>query len=160
MSKLPDDICLRIAHEKRGEVWEMNKLMETIQFEVEAWETNEATKVSMGRVLSSRAVKWSANATASALVVGNHNIQCVYWKGNHFSASCKSILLKEGQCFVYLKSNHRAQNCDLDKKCRICSRRHHQSLCEGNSRSAASGQGNESKNETSSPTNCSNCGEQ
>lgn len=161
MSKLPGDIRLRIARENRGEVWEMDKLMETIQLEVEAREASEATKVSMGRVSSSRAVERSANATASALVVGNHNIQCVYCKGNHFSASCnsvksvmerRSVLLKEGRCFVCLKSNHRAQNCDSDKKCRRCGRRHHQSLCEGNYGSTGSGPGNDSKNETSTNT--------
>ena len=31
MSKLPNDLQLRIAWENRGEVWEMNKLMETIK---------------------------------------------------------------------------------------------------------------------------------
>ena len=91
MSKLPGDIRLRIARENRGEVWEMDKLMETIQFEVEAREASEATKVNMGRVSSSRVVERSANATASALVVGNHNIQCVYCKGNFY---CKGEVLR------------------------------------------------------------------
>ena len=38
--------------------------------------------------------------------------------------------MKEGRCFVCLKTNHRGQNCDSSKKCRRCGKCHHQSLCE------------------------------
>ena len=160
MSKLPNEIRLRVARENKDEVWELSQLMEIIRVEVEAREASESTKVTLSK-LTNQPSGGSTDSTASSLVVGNHNIQCVYCKQNHFSASCssvknvvdrKSILLKEGRCFVCLKTNHRAQNCDSNKKCRRCGRRHHQSLCEVNNRSPGGGQGAESKKETSTNT--------
>lgn len=160
MSKLPNEIRLRVARENKDGVWELSRLMETIRVEVEAREASESTKVTLSK-LTNQSSGGSADSTASSLVVGNHDIQCVYCKQNHFSASCgsvknvtdrKSILLKEGRCFVCLKTNHRAQNCDSNKKCRRCGRRHHQSLCKVNNRSPGGGQGAESKKETSTNT--------
>ena len=137
MSKLPSEIRLRVARENNEGVWELSQLMETICVEVKAREASESTKVTMGRSLPP-ASGGLADTTASSLVVGNHNIQCVYCKQNHFSASCNSVkgaqdrkaVLKEGRYFVCLKTNHRAQNCDSSKKCQRCGKRHHQSLCE------------------------------
>ena len=72
-------------------------------------------------------------------MAGSQNLQCVYCKGSHFSASChvaktveerKAILICDDRCFVCLKLHHRAQNCDSNKKYRKCNRWHHQSLCD------------------------------
>ena len=93
----------------------------------------------MVKMSSSRGNTSNPNPTANALVAGSQNIQCVYCKGNHFSASYqvvktveerKVILIRDGRCFVCLKPQHCAQNCDSNKKCRKCNRRHHQSLCD------------------------------
>ena len=132
MSKLPSEIQLRVARENNEGVWELSQLMETICVEVKAREASESTKVTMGRSLPP-ASGGLADTTASSLVVGNHKIQCVYCKQNHFSASCDSVkgaqdrkaVLKEGRYFVCLKTNHRAQNCDSSKKCRRYGKRHH-----------------------------------
>lgn len=119
MSKLPSDIRLRIACENRGEGWEMDRLMETIKSEV-------AAKVSTVQMSSSRVNVRNLNSTASALVAGSQNIRFVYCKGIYFSASCqviktveerKAILISNGCCLVCLKPQHRAQNCDSNKKC-------------------------------------------
>ena len=129
MSKLPNDLRLRIARENRGEVWEMKKLMETIKSEVEAREASEAVKVNMVKMTSVRGNTRNPSSTANALVAGSQNIQCAYCKGNHFSASCqvvktveerKAILIRDGRCFVCLRPQHHAQNCDSNKKCRKC----------------------------------------
>ena len=162
MAKLPSDVRLRIARENREEVWEMRKLMETIKSKVEAREASEAAKVSVVKMSSTRGNTRTPNSTANALVAESRNIQCVYCKGNHFSASCqvvktveerKAILIRDGRCFVCLKPQHRAQNCDLNKKCRKCNRRHHQSLC--NQSKKTNTENSEDQREVSS-TNTSN----
>ena len=105
--------------------------METIKSEVEAREASEAAKVSMVKMSSCRGNARTPNSTAYALVAESRDIQCVYCKGNHFSASCqvvksvegrKAILIRDGRCFVCLKPQHRAQDCDSNKKCRNCNR--------------------------------------
>ena len=72
-------------------------------------------------------------------MAGSQNpIQCVYCKGNYYSAPCeavktmeerRAILIRDGRCFVCLKHRHRAQNCESNKKCRKYNHKHHQSLC-------------------------------
>lgn len=66
-------------------------------------------------------------------------IQCVYYKAEHFSASCEkvntasakvAVLKREGRCFLCLSSGHRASECSVNRRCRMCGRKHHQSLCE------------------------------
>jgi len=55
---------------------------------------------------------------------GSQNLQCIYCKGNHFSASCqvaknvkehKAVLRCDGRCFICLKLNHMAKDCDSKK---------------------------------------------
>ena len=76
--------------------------------------------------------------TAGTFVTNGVGIQCVYCKGQHYSASCdkvqdvkarKDILLKSGRCFNYLKDNHKLKECRSPKTCRRCHQRHHQSIC-------------------------------
>ena len=80
----------------------------------------------------------SLNSTASSLVANNFKISCVYCKGPHYSASCdkvrevkarKDILIKTGRCFNCLRTNHKTKECLSTKTCRICHKRHHQSIC-------------------------------
>ena len=42
----------------------------------------------------------------------------------------KGILLRSGQCFNCLKTNHKSQDCGSTRICRHCNRKHHQSICE------------------------------
>ncbi|XP_053389951.1 uncharacterized protein LOC128552902 [Mercenaria mercenaria] len=67
---------------------------------------------------------------------------CVYCKGEHSSTNCVKIkdheqrlnILKEKQlCFNCLRS-HKVSECRSKFNCMICSRRHHTSLCEEESR--------------------------
>ena len=107
MLKLPNELRLHIACENWGEVWEMEKLMEIIKFEVEGWEASEATRVSLGKTSSSKVAIRNSHLTASALMTGSQNLQCVYCRGSHFSTSChvaktveerKAILIRDGHC--------------------------------------------------------------
>ena len=52
MSKLPNDIRLRIARETTSEVWKMDELLEVIKAEVEAREASEGTKLGPQQLLN------------------------------------------------------------------------------------------------------------
>ena len=78
--------------------------------------------------------------TAGTFIAQGVGIQCVYCKGQHYSASCdkvqdvkarKNLLLKSGRCFNCLKGNHKLRECRSPKTCRNCHQRHHQSICSG-----------------------------
>ena len=71
MSKLPGDIRLRIARENRGEVWKMDRLMQSIHVKVEAQESSNSTKVNVGKSFQQQGSASSSHSTASAFVVGN-----------------------------------------------------------------------------------------
>ena len=78
-------------------------------------------------------------STSSALFTGSQIPKCVYCEGEHYSSSCqvvkdlkerRAILMRGGRCFVCLKPQHRAKDCDPNKNCRRCHKRQHQSLCD------------------------------
>ena len=69
---------------------------------------------------------------------GSFKVRCAFCHELHYSASCEKVtdrdsrlkLLRDSnRCFVCLKIGHRANMCDITKKCRHCSGRHHQSIC-------------------------------
>jgi len=78
-------------------------------------------------------------STGSALVANNYKVHCVHCNGEHLSAACSAvtnvrdhedILLKAGRCFNCLRTKHKSKECDSQRTCRHCHRRHHQSICE------------------------------
>ena len=50
MSKFPNEICLRVAHETNKDVWDIDELLQIIRQEVETRETSEGTRVNPNRV--------------------------------------------------------------------------------------------------------------
>ena len=136
MSKLPDEVHLRIARENRDETWEIN--LDTILKEVEAREASEGAKILTPRpALPPRTSHNGYGSTASSFITNTHNIK--YCGEIHYSAACKKVtsikerkeMLKHlGRCFNCLKPNHRARDCDSRRNCRYCHHRYHQSLCE------------------------------
>ena len=80
------------------------------------------------------------STTASLLASGarpEHGT-CCYCEQGHQSAHCmkvtdieekKSILMKNGRCFVCLKRNHKARECHSSLRCSACGRQHHISIC-------------------------------
>ncbi|XP_028407174.1 uncharacterized protein LOC114529561 [Dendronephthya gigantea] len=139
MDELPSDIKLQIARKATGEVWQIEELLKTIRIEVEAREASDASKIHKDNsgVHSHRAPK--PPGTTNSLVANESKIRCVYCNGEHYSASCESvvnakerkdILRKSGRCFVCLKTNHMSRNCNSPRNCRHCNNKHHQSICE------------------------------
>jgi len=139
MSKLPEEVSLRIAREIEDEVWNIGDVMKVVQSEVEAREATVNTKLKT--TTSSVHVKQDHGGhsrTIGAFVSQSQRIRCVYCNAPHYSASCekvrdvkerKDILIKTGRCFNCLKANHKTRECLNTKTCRLCHQRHHQSIC-------------------------------
>jgi len=122
MTKLPHNIRLQIARLTKRDVWVMDELLEVIKNEVEAREMSESMKIFESKPLDHQ--KRLPPPTAAALLVQEdkpkRKMQCVYCKGEHFSASCEKVnsvstrvevLKREGRCFLCLSSGHRVSEC-------------------------------------------------
>ena len=143
MTKLPQDLRLRIARETDKEVWQIDELMTVIKKEVEAREATEFVKLHQPKPPVGSRSPFPSTPTAAALVTSGSSVRCVYCKESHYSASClkfrtpqerRAILVRTGRCFNCLKNNHKCRECESPKTCRYCNRRHHQSICDrGNS---------------------------
>ena len=142
MTKVSNDIRLRIAREIKSDIWKLDKLMNNIREEVEACETSKGGKItefkSPGSFGQNR-VSTNRSPSASALVSTEIHIQCAYCGAPHYSASCdkvvsprdrRDVLLKAGKCFNCLRSNHKVKNCRNKHSCRNCQGRYHHSICE------------------------------
>jgi hypothetical protein len=137
LDKLPSEIKLQVARKATGEIWEINELLMTIQAEVEAREASDASKVHNASSSSSKTQRPAG--TTNALFSNDGKIRCVYCQGEHYSASCQTIvnakdrkdaLKKAGRCFICLNPNHMSRDCKSTRNCRHCNNKHHQSICE------------------------------
>ena len=146
MSKLPSEIRLQVARKATSDVWQIEELLKTIKFEVEAREMSETTRSSEKVHNNKDKSNTNRTSTAGAFVVtrddkdgaSNFKVRCAYCQELHYSASCEKvndkdtrvkILRDSKRCFVCLRKGHQASKCDSTKKCRHCSGRHHQSIC-------------------------------
>ena len=136
MTKLPQNLRLRIARETDKEVWQIDELMTVIKKEVEAREATEFVKLHQPKLPVGARSPFPSTPTAAALVTSGSSVRCVYCKESHYSASClkfrtpqehRAILVRTGRCFNCLKTNHKCRECESPKTCRYCNRRHHQS---------------------------------
>ena len=167
MAKLPSEVRLQIARITTNDVWKVEELLNIIKGEVEAREISDSMRANERK--PEPAYYRNNSSTASALTVRDSTSggrACVYCKGEHYSASCekvtsiqarKEILKKKGRCFLCLASGHRVSQCNPNKKCRRCQRRHHQSICEAAvSNSNANASNSNASNTNGNHTNASN----
>ena len=141
MNKLPQDLRILISRDIKNDNWDLDRLLELLEAEVEAREratSNSSAGSSnlhrnpqpklQGRQLPSGAV----------LQTGGSTISCTYCQGPHTSNSCqtvsnvtarKDILRKGGRCFLCLKKNHLCRDCNSKTQCFKCRGRHHISIC-------------------------------
>ena len=91
LSKLPDDLRLRIAREVKQEVWKIETIMEIVKAEVEAREASEGVKINPQRNQNTGFNQRShaSHHTASSLYAGSKRVQCAFCNEEHFSASCQ-----------------------------------------------------------------------
>jgi hypothetical protein len=132
MNKLPGEIRLVIARELNDEHWEVDKLMEIIDKEVDARER------SIGQQLM-RKTPHKSLPTGAVLVTSNSRpTGCVYCGGDHQSDQCtvitepqprKETLRKAGRCYVCLRKYHTSRNCRSKSRCTHCNGRHHSTIC-------------------------------
>jgi len=94
MTKLPNDLCLRIARETDKQVWEIKELLAIIKKEVEAREDTEYVKMHQAKGPNQNKgprMPPQLTPTASALVASGSSVRCVYCNDCHYSASCGKI---------------------------------------------------------------------
>ncbi|KAL5474082.1 hypothetical protein EMCRGX_G028656 [Ephydatia muelleri] len=135
--KIPQELCLIISREVPQDKWEFEAILKIIEREVEARE--RAVDSSVAKKPNAR------NSTTSSLLASGAKFEhgtCCYCEQDHQPSHCmrvtdieekKSILMKNGRCFVCLKRNHRARECRSSLRCSACGRRHHISICSGSS---------------------------
>ena len=165
MTKFPSEIRLRIARELGKNAWRITPLLNILKAEVEAREVSDGSTISSMKSSTVQSPRVSSNSTGSALVANSYKVRCAFCGGDHYSAACstvtsvkerRDILLKAGRCFMCLKSKHKSKDCDSQRTCRHCHRRHHQSICEQalptqhNSDSTESSQSGNATNTTNS----------
>ena len=88
-SKLPGDVQLRIVREMKDVVWKIDNLLGVIKQEVEAREACEGTRLKPH--VRQNTTPHTNHSTASTFVTNGVGIQCVYCKGQHYSASCDKV---------------------------------------------------------------------
>ena len=115
-------------------------MLEVIKIEIEVREASERIKTNDNNKPPSPSNRPNYGS-ASALTTRSgesFKLQCVYCKGEHYSASCetiknvrerKDILRQSGRCFNCIRKGHQLKDCPVSKHCRNCNKKHHQSIC-------------------------------
>ena len=141
MSKLPNDLHMRIARESKPEVWKIDELIETLGIEIEVREASEQFKIGKRQKQGENPTRRLPQTTGSTLLSresGEFNVNCAYCNALHYSALClsvtdpakqKEILSQAKRCFNCLRQSHVVKDCQSPKLCRNCGSCHHQSIC-------------------------------
>lgn len=84
--------------------------------------------------------KQHQSTTAALLASQNKELSCTFCLKKHAHKECqevkdpqtrKTLIRKYGRCFKCLAKGHRASNCSVVSKCKLCSAGHHTALCTG-----------------------------
>ena len=150
MEKLPPSMRLIISRAIDQPEWDLDILLKAFDSEIEARErcepigTNPSEFFTPKRPFPSQTNKGKEVPTGATLTNQSEQpVSCTFCKQSHPSASCgtvtdisvrRNILKQQGRCFVCLRRNHLARNCSPSKVCRICSGKHHMSICENANR--------------------------
>ncbi|XP_068707347.1 uncharacterized protein [Montipora foliosa] len=146
MEKIPSELRLVVSRKFGSEEsWNLDALLSALKTELEARERCTAMKTSGANANTPRFEQYRSRSkqphSASALYTGSEEFtqQCVFCKKNHKSINCmtitepkarKTILRRNGRCFVCLKGGHISTNCPSKAKCFNCEGRHHVTICE------------------------------
>ena len=146
MEKIPSELRLIVSRKFGSEgTWNLDAFLNVLKTELEARERCTAMKTSGPSNNTSKFEQYKTRSkqpySASALYTGSEesNSHCVFCKKNHKSINCltvtepktrRTILRRNGRCFVCLKSGHISVNCQSRAKCFNCEGRHHVTICE------------------------------
>ena len=151
MAKIPEDLRLIISPQFCGDNWNLDELLEAFKTELEVRERCASSSVgtsSRTNQVHSSLLKWKGeeaegNPTAAALVSFDRKRNCTHCHKSHPSVRCnnvitdvkarKSLLLKQGRCFICLKKSHIARDYQSTTRCFKCQgQNHHVCVCEQN----------------------------
>ena len=142
-SKLPIELNMTIARRFGSDIWNLERLMIYFNDELSAIESCKLVS-SEKRPDSGKRSNNTGDFTSSCLQTSSENKVriCVYCKsGDHLASRCnsvtnvstrKTILRKQGRCFVCLDTGHLMRNCQSKYTCNKCKKKHHISLCDAN----------------------------
>ncbi|XP_065917691.1 uncharacterized protein [Dysidea avara] len=132
MTKLPQEFRLLVNREVPDEEWNLDRLMQLIDREIDARE-----RASIGNYMP-RKTRTEPPTAAMLLASGAVQPKCAYCRHNHSSTSRKTIvdvtarkqiLRKSGRCFNCLRKNHMSWECRASVRCGSCGGKHHVSIC-------------------------------
>ena len=142
LGKIPEDIRLLIGRQMKDGHWELSRLLDLLRDEIENRERCSGIQASFPTNNSNTPVTKQMPSTASALLTDGRKPNCTYCRQIHASHLCKivtdkaarkDILRQQGRCFICLRKNHVARNCESKGKCFSCAGKHHVSICDGRS---------------------------
>ncbi|KAL5476354.1 hypothetical protein EMCRGX_G026289 [Ephydatia muelleri] len=134
LNRLPPELRVMVTREITDEEWNLAKVMEIFQKELDARE--RAAVSTMSTFQGKKPVK--DVPTASSLLTGDSTINCCFCGQSHTSEVCakvtdvghrKQILIKAGRCFLCLRKHHLSKNCRSSIRCSNCQGRHHITIC-------------------------------
>ena len=137
MGKLPEEIRLVVTKEMNGKEWQLSTVLEILKSELGARE--QCVQLKSPTSPPPTKPRTQNLPTTSALVNNSSKVSCSFCKGPHASVKCgivtdkrqrKSILRRQGRCFVCLKRGHISKECRSSISCYICKQRHHASICD------------------------------
>ena len=114
LNKLPQEIRLIVSRKAGSDDWQLDKLMELLEEEVQARERAAASQLMS---MSPRKPSKGPSTTSALMTTGNHStgLTCCYCHQSHSSHSCrvvesveerKCILREAGRCFLSEKRSH------------------------------------------------------
>ena len=169
LKKIPEDVRLQIGREMKDGHWELSRLLDLLRAEIMNRERCSGIQASLPSASSASKppVVIQMPSTASTFLTSGGMPSCPYCKQNHASHLCKiitdkaarkEILRQQGRCFICLRKNHVARNCDSKGKCFSCAGKHNISICKGRNLAQKS-EANSKPNEQGTKTNAfyANC---
>ena len=139
-AKLPNELRLLISRKFDNEIWILSDMLRYLKIEIEAKERS----VSLGNIRTESSEPSKDQYTTSALHASEHSQQsfkkkCVFCNfTNHPSWRCskisnpqnkRTILKRNGLCFICFEKGHLASSCTLDYSCNKCQGKHNISIC-------------------------------
>lgn len=135
LNKLPQELRLIISRELGSGDWELDRIMELLENEVQA---RERASGSAATPPVPRRNQRTPSTAATLLAGGSEaRVSCYYCGQSHYSTACTVVMSREerrhilrgsGRCFVCLRKGHMVRNCRSKLKCNNCNGRHHSSL--------------------------------
>lgn len=151
INKLPNDVRLLISRNVPEEEWKLDQLLKALHDELQARERVAIEKPVLnvpGVSSTGKSARQGSTTThtAATLVSGPNptTLSCCYCQQTHSAKDCKvvtqiearkQILRRSGRCYVCLCTGHISRECRSKARCSRCSRRHHTSICSGESAS-------------------------